>query len=132
MNEINRRQFLTLSTASAVGLVTEPLSPRRAEAASFFAPLRQGKPDYTIRIATGLIETAPDRIVSTTTDNGGFPGPLLRFREGRKAVVDVYNDTDTPEQLHWHGQRVPVEVDGSAEEGTPYIPAHGMRRIEFI
>lgn len=47
-------------------------------------------------------------------------------------TVDVFNDTSTPEQLHWHGQRVPVHVDGSAEEGTPFIPAHGMRRIEFV
>ncbi|AIE86587.1 Multicopper oxidase [Fimbriimonas ginsengisoli Gsoil 348] len=47
-------------------------------------------------------------------------------------MVDVHNDTPIPEQLHWHGQRIPVSVDGSAEEGTPYIPAGGMRRIEFI
>ena len=52
----------------------------------------------------------------------------MRFKEGQQAIVDIYNDTDTPEQFHWHGQFVPVDVDGSAEEGTPYIPAHGMRR----
>ena len=46
-------------------------------------------------------------------------------------VVDIHNDTDTPEQLHWHGQFVPVDVDGAREEGTPFIPAHGMRRIAF-
>lgn len=46
-------------------------------------------------------------------------------------VVDVFNDTDVPEQLHWHGQALPVDVDGSAEEGTPFIPAHGMRRLAF-
>ncbi|MGH3557389.1 MAG: multicopper oxidase family protein, partial [Mycobacterium sp.] len=74
---------------------------------------------------------APDRVVSTTLYNGQFPGPLLRFTEGRPVVVDIYNDTDTPEQLHWHGQTVPVDVDGSAEEGTPYIAARGMRRISF-
>src|SRR5215510_10473982 len=89
------------------------------------------RPDHTIRIGTGLVELAPDRILSTTTYNGQFPGPLLRFKEGRGAIVDVYNDTDTPEQLHWHGQTVPVDVDGSAEEGTPYIPARGMRRVAF-
>ena len=87
--------------------------------------------DYTIRIGTGLVELAPDRILSTTTYNGQFPGPLLRFKEGRLVVVDIHNDTDTPEQLHWHGQFLPVDVDGSEEEGTPYIPAHGMRRIAF-
>ncbi len=92
------------------------------------ATLPGEKADYTIRIGTGLIEVAPQRIISTTTYNGGFPGPLLRFREGQKAIVDIFNDTDTPEQLHWHGQFVPVDVDGAAEEGTPYIPAHGMRR----
>ena len=67
-----------------------------------------------------------------TTYNGGFPGPLLRFKEGRQVVVDIHNDTDTPEQLHWHGQRLPVSVDGAAEEGTPYIPAHGMRRVTYV
>ena len=91
----------------------------------------QGAADHTIRIGNGLVELAPDRIISTTTYNGQFPGPLLRLQEGRPVVVDIHNDTDTPEQLHWHGQTVPVDVDGASEEGTPFIPAHGMRRIAF-
>ena len=45
--------------------------------------------------------------------------------------MDVFNDTDMPEQLHWHGQMVPVDVDGASEEGTPFIPAHGKRRDHF-
>lgn len=92
----------------------------------------EGAADHTIRIGNGLVELAPDRIISTTTYNGQFPGPLLRFKEGQQVVVDIHNDTDTPEQLHWHGQTVPVEVDGASEEGTPFIPAHGMRRIAFL
>ncbi len=90
-----------------------------------------GRPDYTLRIGTGTVELAPDRVVSTVVYNGQFPGPLLRFKQGQTAWVDIHNDTDTPEQLHWHGLQIPVEVDGAAEEGTPYIPAHGMRRISF-
>jgi FtsP/CotA-like multicopper oxidase with cupredoxin domain len=88
--------------------------------------------DYTLRIGTGLVELAPDHIVSTTLYNGQFPGPLLRFREGRRVVVDVHNDSDTPELVHWHGQMVPSDVDGAAEEGSPFVPAHGMRRIAFV
>ncbi len=88
--------------------------------------------DYTIRIATGLVELAQDHIVSTTLYNGQFPGPLIRLQEGKRVVVDIHNDTDTPEQLHWHGQFVPPDVDGAAEEGTPYIPARGMRRIAYV
>lgn len=90
-----------------------------------------GKADYTLRIGHGQVEVAPGRSVPATLYNGQFPGPLLRFAEGKPVVVDVHNDTGTPEQLHWHGQTVPVEVDGSGEEGTPFIPAHGMRRLSF-
>jgi FtsP/CotA-like multicopper oxidase with cupredoxin domain len=90
------------------------------------------KADYTLRIGTGLVELAPDHIVSTTLYNGQFPGPLIRLKEGRRVVVDVFNDTDVPELVHWHGQMIPSAVDGAAEEGTPFIPAHGRRRIAFV
>jgi FtsP/CotA-like multicopper oxidase with cupredoxin domain len=70
--------------------------------------------------------------VSTTAYNGQFPGPLVRLTEGRRVTVDIHNDTATPEQLHWHGQNLPVDVDGAAEEGTPYIPAQGIRRVSFV
>jgi len=46
--------------------------------------------------------------------------------------VDVHNDTDLPELVHWHGQMIPSDVDGAAEEGSPYVPAHGMSRISFM
>ena len=94
-------------------------------------PSEAGAPDYVLHIAASPIEIAPKRIVSTITYNGQFPGPLLRFKEGRPVTVEIHNETDTPEQLHWHGQTVSTDVDGAAEEGTPYVPAHGMRRITF-
>ena len=90
------------------------------------------KADYTLRIGTGLVEVAPEHIVSTTLYNGQFPGPLLRFKEGQRVVVDVHNDTDTPELVHWHGLMIPSDVDGAAEEGSPYVPAHGVSRIAFV
>lgn len=90
------------------------------------------QPDYTLRIATGLVEMAPNHIVSTTLYNGQFPGPLLRLKEGQRVSVDIHNDTDTPELVHWHGQTIPPEVDGAAEEGSPVVPPRGMRRIEFV
>jgi FtsP/CotA-like multicopper oxidase with cupredoxin domain len=91
-----------------------------------------GPADYTLTIAVTPVELAANRIVSTTTYNGQFAGPLLRFKEGQKVTIDIHNQTDTPEQLHWHGQFVSTDVDGSAEEGTPFIPAHGRRRIAFV
>ena len=116
------------------------MSPRRALAhtamvASHVEPAsRQSEPsvaDYTLHIKESPIEIAPKRIISAATYNGQFPGPLLRFKEGQQVTVDIYNDGDTPEQLHWHGQKVSTDVDGAAEEGTPFVPAHGKRRITF-
>src|ERR1700746_3675035 len=88
--------------------------------------------DYTLHIKASPVEIAPKRIVSMITYNGQFPGPLLRFKEGREVTVEIFNDTDTPEQLHWHGQKVSTDVDGASEEGTPFVPAHGKRRISFV
>jgi len=95
------------------------------------AAAHSGPANHTLRIQTSPVEIAKNRIISLTTYNGQFPGPLLRLKEGQQVIVEVHNETDVPEQLHWHGQMVPVEVDGAAEEGTPFIPAHGKRRIVF-
>jgi FtsP/CotA-like multicopper oxidase with cupredoxin domain len=89
------------------------------------------RPDYTLHIKASPVEIAPRRIISTVTYNGQVPGPLLRFKEGQPVTVDIVNETDSPEQLHWHGQKVSTDVDGAAEEGTPFVPAHGKRQITF-
>src|ERR1700693_1135740 len=129
---VSRRKFVTgagalagieIANANRFGIVLP--------STSVFSAQDQTTVDYTLHIKASPIEIAPKRIISTTTYNGQFPGPLLRFKEGRQVVVDIHNDTDTPEQLHWHGQTIPVDVDGASEEGTPFIPAHGMRRIAF-
>jgi FtsP/CotA-like multicopper oxidase with cupredoxin domain len=133
---MDRRAVLKLGVAAAVsGAVPRGARAQSPPSATSSPPSAASEPqtraDHTIRITNGLVELAPDRIISTTTYNGQFPGPLLRFKEGRLVVIDIINETDTPEQLHWHGQTVPVDVDGAAEEGTPFIPAHGTRRITF-
>lgn len=134
----SRRRFLQTTGLAASALL---FSPKEASAnagaieggtTSGLAQDDLAKPDYALHIKNSPIEIAPNRILSATTYNGEFPGSLLRFKEGRQVTIDIFNETDTPEQLHWHGQTVSVDVDGAAEEGTPYIPAHGKRRISFI
>lgn len=125
----SRRQFLK-NTGTVAGVILLPA--KGCLTSGLIAPAGYTAPaDYTLHIKAAPIEIAPKRIVSVVTYNRQLPGPLLRFKEGRLATIDVFNHTDTPEQLHWHGQQVPVEVDGAAEEGTPFIPAQGQRRIVF-
>ena len=91
-----------------------------------------GPADHTIRIANGLVELGPQQIISTTLYNGQFPGPLLRFKEGQRVTIDIHNDTDSPEVLHWHGQKIPPDVDGAEEEGSPVVAPHSSIRQSFI
>jgi FtsP/CotA-like multicopper oxidase with cupredoxin domain len=127
---VSRRRFLS-GTGALAGVELVGASLQFPFPPFSVASQDQIRTDYTLHIKSSPIEIAPKRILSAITYNGHFPGPLLRFREGRQATVEIFNDTDTPEQLHWHGQKVSVEVDGAAEEGTPFIPAHGKRRITF-
>ena len=128
-NTPSRRHFLR-STGLALGASCLSTHFPLASAAAPRFP-DEFPADYTLHIRHIALEIAPKRIVSATTYNGSFPGPLLRFKEGQLVTIDIFNDTYTPEQLHWHGQRVPVDVDGAAQEGTPFVPANGKRRIAF-
>jgi FtsP/CotA-like multicopper oxidase with cupredoxin domain len=120
---LDRREFLRLGSAAALA-ATAAGRVSRADV--------EPRPDYTLRIATGLVELSPEHIVSTTLYNGQFPGPLLRFKEGKRVTIDIHNETNTPELVHWHGQIIPSDIDGTAEEGSPYVPAHGRRRITLL
>jgi FtsP/CotA-like multicopper oxidase with cupredoxin domain len=135
-----RRHLLRLMGTGVLGAglpaaaqpMTIPMAQKQSACATEPPLVPQGKADHTIRIKTGLVELGANTIVSTKHYNGQFPGPLLRMQEGKRVVVDIHNDTDSDEQLHWHGQYLPVDVDGATEEGTPLIPAHGRRRMSFI
>ena len=125
----SRRKFLQTSGLATGAMIVSRRLPLLGGGLDLREP--ESAADYTLHIKAAPIEIAPKRFVSTVIYNGQFPGPLLRFREGQPVIVDLSNDTDTPEQLHWHGQFVSTDVDGAAEEGTPFIPAHGMRRLTF-
>src|SRR5437763_7106118 len=121
----SRRDFLKAMSMTIGALML----PKVSELVTL--PFDSQPANYTLRIKTTPIEIAKNRILSLTTYNGQFPGPLLRLKEGEQTIVDIHNDTDVPEQFHWHGQFLPVDVDGAAEEGTPFIPAQRERRMVF-
>jgi len=81
-----------------------------------------GDADYTLRIAPVTVELDPSHILSTIGYNGTAPGPVLRMREGKPISVDVINETDTPELVHWHGMLIPAEVDGTERKVRRWCP----------
>ena len=142
---MNRRDLLKLAPAAlaaaasrnaAAQMVMLP-GPNSQPPNQPVVPLQSAEPaqinssDFTLRIAPVTVELAPDRILSTSGYNGSAPGPVIRMKEGKPVTVNVINDTDTPEFVHWHGFLIPSDVDGSEEEGTPPIPPHGRRTYSF-
>src|SRR6185312_13135051 len=97
---VDRRDFLksTGLAALAAGFPSTSAMASDGMATPLAVPLtaaeRAAKADYSLRIAGGILELGPKRFVSTTLYNGDFPGPLLRFKEGQRTIVDVFNDTD--------------------------------------
>ena len=85
----------------------------------------------TLRIGSVLVDIAKEHTISTIGYNGSVPGPIIRLKEGIPITVDLFNDTDSAELVHWHGQIIPPEVDGAAEEKSLAVPARGHIRYQF-
>jgi CopA family copper-resistance protein len=47
-----------------------------------------------------------------TAVNGSTPGPILRLREGDTVAISLTNRLKQATSIHWHGIRVPADMDG--------------------
>jgi FtsP/CotA-like multicopper oxidase with cupredoxin domain len=65
-----------------------------------------------------------DATVRMLAYNGSIPGPTLRVRQGSELTVEVTNDGDLEDTVHWHGLRLENAFDGTAETQAP-IPIGG-------
>ena len=129
MNDRTRRSFLgDAAIAAGVLLVGCNRSPSTT---SSDQSRTAGTADVTLRIGAVLADIANAHVISTIGYNGTGPGSLIRLREGVPVTVDLFNETDTPEVVHWHGQIVPASVDGAAEEISQTVPAHGHLRYKL-
>src|SRR5215472_2812852 len=128
MDDKTRRRFLG-DTALAAGLFLGGCS--QSPVRSSDQPDLSGPADVTLRIRTVLADIADGHTISTIGYNGAVPGPPIRLREGVPVTVDLFNETEAPELVHWHGQIVPASVDGAAEEKSLAVPAHGQLRYKL-
>jgi len=70
---------------------------------------------YELRIGYKEVNYS-GKSVQAMSINGGIPGPTLRFKEGDKAKIKVYNDMDVESSIHWHGILLP-----NLQDGVPYL-----------
>ena len=117
--KIDRRDFLKGASLALLGAATKTKL------------LAETPADVRLEIAPLKLEIAPGKIIHTVAYNGRVPGTLIRWPEGKPITIDVANQTDVPEIVHWHGLWIPSSEDGAAEEGSPMIAAGAQRRYSF-
>ena len=129
-DQSTRRGFIASAAAGSLLLANCSQTPApTADSPSDKAA--SGPADVTVRIAPVLVEIAKDHTISTIGYNGQVPAPVIRLKEGVGVTVDLFNDTDSPEYVHWHGLTIPADVDGAPEEKSLAVPAHGHIRYRM-
>src|SRR3954466_4752052 len=78
---------------------------------------------FQLRIAP-VSKRLGDATVRMLAYNGSIPGPTLKVRQGSEIEVDVVNDGDLEQTVHWHGLRLDNRSDGTHETQAP-IPVGG-------
>lgn len=92
----------TMGTLAAAGTLS-PLAARQSE--EFHLTSRKTSYAFRDQSTEGLISLA---------DNA--PPPVLRLKQGRKAVLNYTNGLEDYSTIHWHGIRLPNAMDG-----VPYL-----------
>jgi FtsP/CotA-like multicopper oxidase with cupredoxin domain len=82
------------------------------------------------RIAS--VEVAPGVRADAWTYDGGIPGPLIRAHVGDRVIVHFTNHLPQPTTVHWHGIRVPIQMDGVPEVSQPAVQMGGTFTYDFV
>jgi CopA family copper-resistance protein len=109
--QVTRRQFVQgLTIAGLVG--SAGLSPNLllGEAARQ-GPVMLSGSHFDLEIAAKSVNFTGKQSIATAI-NGCMPAPTLRWREGDVVTLAVTNRLSVPTSLHWHGVRVPADMDG--------------------
>ena len=122
---ITRRRFLV--TAGAASLAgpswLRPLTaaglPQAGEPGELVAT-DPGGIDLVLEHRELLVGGRPGRAI---TINGSVPGPVIRMREGKEALIRVHNRLPEATSIHWHGILVPFDMDGVPGISYPGIPS---------
>jgi FtsP/CotA-like multicopper oxidase with cupredoxin domain len=68
--------------------------------------------EINLEARVARVEIAEGVAVDAWTYDGGVPGPLIRVRVGDRLIVHFTNRLPQPTTVHWHGLRIPIQMDG--------------------
>ena len=117
MMGLSRRELLLGAAAlAAAGVLSVSLPSRAADRPALPVPPElkaDAKGTVALRAQPGEQEFLPGVKTPTYGINGPFLGPAIRVRRGDTVAVKVTNGVGDDITMHWHGLKIPGEVDGS-------------------
>jgi Putative multicopper oxidases len=123
MADVSRREFFWGALALAgLGMASGPWPARASDRRALPIPpeLRaDAKGEIALHAQTGQRQFVAGRSTATYGINGPFLGPAIRVRRGERVVMKVTNGIGEDITMHWHGLKIPGDVDGS-----PYTVIH--------
>jgi CopA family copper-resistance protein len=106
----SRRRFIEgLALAGGAAVIARP-TWCRAEATATDPAVLSGE-TIDLRIGESPINITGHRRMATTV-NGTLPAPILRLRQGQNVTINVANTLRETASIHWHGLRLPNDMDG--------------------
>ena len=77
------------------------------------------------------VELRPGVTTQAWTYNGAVPGPLIRAHVGDRLIVRFTNSLPEETTIHWHGVRLPANMDGVPDVSQPAVPPGGSFEYSF-
>ena len=88
--------------------------------------------ETTLTAREADVEVASGTTIRAWTYDGHVPGPLIRARVGDRLIVHLKNELSVPTTLHWHGVRVPIEMDGVPDISQPEVKPGETFTYDFV
>ena len=115
---------------------SQTLAPPGWDAGVELNELADSNPDPGVVEIELTARLADVRIAGTTvkawTYNGSLPGPLIRTKVGDRLVVHFKNELSEATTVHWHGVRVPIEMDGVPGISQPPVTQGQTFIYDFV
>ena len=109
---VTRRRFIQgLAAGGAVAALDWGRRQAFGETGQQQTPATLSGTDFELTIDSLPVNFTGRHSIATAV-NGSVPGPILRWREGDTVTVAVTNRVKVPTSIHWHGIRVPADMDG--------------------
>lgn len=112
--------------ADAGETITAPAQPADWSAA-VVAPLavdESPKPDVFethLEAAPTTVEIVPGTTTEVWAYNGSLSGPEIRVKRGDRVIIHFTNNLPEPTTIHWHGLRIPNDMDGVPGVSQPEV-----------